>query len=378
MIYRRGKIWWFNFVYNGTHTQKSTRQRNAQVARDAEAAERMRLVKGDLGVERKLMQARPTLEEFKKTFMEWVRTQKTNERTQKFYETCYDRLCGFRELGKAKLDQIDEPMIERFKLSLKKTGKTTTNRYLATLRKALRYAWRKQKLIDKAPLIELYTREDGAERQCEYVFSASDYRAWLTAAREPLRSASVLAHDGGICRGEMVALQRDCVNLKSSPDDNGFWGTISIRRGLKRKARRREIPISTDMAPVLFGLLAQSKCEYVFTGLHDHSAPLSVNTFADQHRTIMETCRFHPDAGLHALRHTFLTEAGRHTQNVRALQKLAGHSKIETTMRYVHPDDADVLEIARAVQRARSQKDLGVTTVFTTSNERDSHESRKM
>jgi hypothetical protein len=120
------------------------------------------------------------------------------------------------------------------------------------------------------------------------------------------------------------------------------------------------------MAAVLSGLLAQSKCEYVFTSLHDHSVPLSVNTFADQHRTIMETCSFHPDAGLHALRHTFLTEAGRHTQNVRALQKLAGHSKIETTMRYVHPDDAGVLEIARAVQHARSQEDWGVTTVFTT------------
>jgi integrase len=378
MIYRRGKIWWFNFVYNGRHIQKSTRQRNAQVARDAEAAERMRLVKGDLGIERKSIQTLPTLDEFKTTFMEWVRSEKTNERTQAFYETCYDRLCEFRELGKAKLDQIDEPMIERFKLSLRKTGKTTTNRYLATLRKALRYAWRKQKLIDKVPLIELYSREDGAERQCEFVFSSSEYLAWLKAAREPLRSASVLAHDGGICRGELLALERDCVSLKPSPDDNGFWGTISIRRGLKRKARRREIPISADMATVLLSLLTQSKCEYVFTSLHNHSVPLSVNTLADQHRTIRETCSFHPDAGLHALRHTFLTEAGRHTQNVRALQKLAVHSKIETTMRYVHPDDADLLEIASAVQCARLQKAFDVTTVFTTSNEQEPHESRKM
>jgi hypothetical protein len=29
MIYRRGKIWWFNFVYNGTHIQRSTRQQCA-------------------------------------------------------------------------------------------------------------------------------------------------------------------------------------------------------------------------------------------------------------------------------------------------------------------------------------------------------------
>ena len=226
-------------------------------------------------------------------------------------------------------------------------------------------------------MIELYSKEDGAERQCEFVFNAADYKTWLDAAREPLRSASVLAHDGGICRGELLALQRDCVALKNKPDDLGFWGTISIRRGLKRSARRRDIPVTEDMAAVLVKLMAQSKCEYVFTSLNDHSQALSVNTLADQHRAIMETCSFHPDSGLHALRHTFLTEAGRHTQNVRALQKLAGHSKIETTMRYVHPDQADVLEIASAVQQARTKR-ADVTTVFTTPGEKDAPEARKM
>src|SRR5262249_34054323 len=164
MIYKRGKIYWFNFVYNGEHIQKSTRQKNAQVARDAEAAERLRLIKGEHGIDRKLPQVRPTFEEFKTTFMQWVRAEKANGRTQEFYETCYDRLCEFREIAKAKLNEIDEPMIERFKLSLEKTSKTTVNRYLATLRKALRYACRKQKLIDNVPLIELYSKEDGAER----------------------------------------------------------------------------------------------------------------------------------------------------------------------------------------------------------------------
>src|SRR4051812_37509753 len=98
MIYRRGKIWWFNFVYNGRHIQKSTRQRNAQVARDAEAAERMRLVKGELGVDRKIKPSCPTLDDFKVTFTEWVRSEIASERTQKFYETCYGRLAEFREM----------------------------------------------------------------------------------------------------------------------------------------------------------------------------------------------------------------------------------------------------------------------------------------
>jgi len=44
----------------------------------------------------------------------------------------------------------------------------------------------------------------------------------------------------------------------------------------------------------------------------------------------------HCDAGLHALRHTFLTEAGEHTDPF-TLQYVAGHDNIKTTMRYVHP-----------------------------------------
>jgi integrase len=194
-----------------------------------------------------------------------------------------------------------------------------------------------------------------------------------------MRSASILAHESGICRGELLSLKRDCINMKDSPDERGFWGTIAIRRGLKRAARRRDLPITEDMAAVLSALLAKSKCEYVFTSLHDHSQPLSANTLADQHRAIMETCSFHPDAGLHALRHTFLTEAGRHTQNVRALQKLAGHSRIETTMRYVHPDQHDVLEIVARVQVARVERiQAAPATVSATSSQQQTVESRKM
>ena len=194
-----------------------------------------------------------------------------------------------------------------------------------------------------------------------------------------MRSASILAHDGGICRGELLALQRDCVNLKDKPDERGFWDTISLRRGLKRTARNRDIPITEDMAAVPNSLLAQSKCEYVFTSLQDHSQPLSAYTLATQHRAIKATCSFHPDAGLHALRHTFLTEAGRQTQNVRALQRLAGHSRIDTTMRYVHPDQEDVLRIAAAVAASRKERSQAAPATFSaTPPQQQVADARKM
>ena len=68
-----------------------------------------------------------------------------------------------------------------------------------------------------------------------------------------------------LCRGELLGLEWDCVNMNKTADENGLWGTLEIRRGLKRKERRRVLPITEDMAAVLSSLRALSKCQHVFT-----------------------------------------------------------------------------------------------------------------
>ena len=48
--YKRGKVWWYSFVFNGQHVQESTKQSNLQVARQIEAARRTQLAKGEVGI----------------------------------------------------------------------------------------------------------------------------------------------------------------------------------------------------------------------------------------------------------------------------------------------------------------------------------------
>ena len=60
-------------------------------------------------------------------------------------------------------------------------------------------------------------------------------------------------------------------------------------------------------------LIARSHCEYVFTNPRDPTKPLGGWVLEDQMRRLRRQIEPHPDAGLHALRHTFLTEAAQYT-----------------------------------------------------------------
>ena len=366
-LFKRGRTYWFEFVYRGQRYCKSTRVRNKEAAVDIESAFRTALAKGDVGItERKRT---PTLKEFEKQFTAWVEENKTNVRTQEFYKAAYSRLLEFSPLANAHLDQIDEPLLERFKSKVLAgdVGRTTVNRYLATLRKALRYASRKLKLFDRLPVIEMYSQEDGAERERKFIFSDADYKNWLAIAPEPLRAASILAREAGICRGEMLALQRDCISLTDLPDDDGMFGQVVIRRGLKRLERERTLPVTPAMRDAIIATLSRSRCEYVFSSLENPNQPLSPWTLEDQLRRTRTSLKLDPDAGLHTLRHTCLTEMGRNTDTF-TLQKIAGHSRITTTQRYVHPQQV-------AIKAAFSARAAGVPTKVPTVATRQKREA---
>ena len=53
MIYKRGKVYWYKFQWNGKLVRESTKQGNDKVARQMEAAHRTSLAKGEVGIREK-------------------------------------------------------------------------------------------------------------------------------------------------------------------------------------------------------------------------------------------------------------------------------------------------------------------------------------
>lgn len=350
-VFKKGKYYHFEFEFEGKRFQGSTRRRNEREAIQIAAAKQFNIMKGSVGLGSK--DPAPTMRAFQKTFNDWIDQDIEDAGTREFYKTCYQRFIECPHTGDKRLDQIDEPTIEKFKtwaLGLDcVTSKTTVNRYLATLSKVLHYATDNLRLMERVPRIHKYPKSKTCERERDFTFSDNQYQTWIDSAPEPLRSASIIARSCGMSRNELIALQRDSLHLTPEADALGFYGFLEVRRGLKRESRKRKLPVTLGMRDVLLACLKQSRCKYVLTGPGSTSKPMSPNTLEDQIRRTRAVSALPREAGLHALRHTFLTEAGKLTQNVKALQLLAGHSNIATTMRYVHPDESDVFGIVAAM-----------------------------
>jgi len=366
-IYKRGNVYWYKFMWKSWKSElvrESTKQGSNKVARDMESAHRTALAKGEVGIREK--KPAPTLRDFlKDEFLPFAQTKHAAKPlTLRYYKQGSAMLTKSLGLAGLRLDEVTDQHAQDFARHHSKLSPSGINRALRTLRRALNlaYQWGKLEKPVKVALAK-------GEKQRDRVLTEDESEKYLKVCTQPWRDCATLILDEGFRPGEVFALRWPHVLMNGDGT-----GLIQIVEG-KSKAARRVLP----MTPRVYGVLhtrheAASRPEdgWIFPS-SSRSGHFNGDSAKEQHKKALE------DSGVddfvpYVLRHTALTRLGEAAGgDVFVLARIAGHSSITVTQRYVHPQAdainrvfaASLLPVGtklgttKKLAKAKEQKELG-------------------
>lgn len=362
MIYKRGGVYWYDFWFKGRRVRESTKQGNANVARNIAAAKRTALANGEVGIEER--SPVPTLAGFQQRFLDEIRIRRADHPdTIQFYECKYSGLLKYKPLAQARLDRVDEEMISAFMAKMVSGGyeRSTINRHLATLKRALRLA-RKWKLIKGVPAIEMLS----GENQREFVLSREQERDYLDVCPEFLRNWAQFALETGMRRKELHSLRWSDVHF--DPVGDAQRGYVHVR-GTKSRNSKRNLSLSLTARMVLERQRQISKCECVFVSDNDHEKRASTSGINHAHERVRDVLDMPKEFVPHSFRHTFGTRLGEAGADAFTIMRMMGHSTITVSQLYVHPTskvmENAILGLERAAEEQRQKEIAGSLEVPT-------------
>lgn len=344
MIYKRegSKYYMTKFMYKGEMICKSTGATDAKTARTVAARIRTEIAKGNWDVlERK---PAPTLADFlKKRFLPYVETEfqvKKNKPHTLSYYACGVKSLQASDLARLRLDKITSEHVNAYIAQRGHFELSTIHRDLRTLRRALSLAvdWQE---IDRRPKIKV---DAEAENKRERVLTEQEAQRYLAACPQPWRDVATIILGTGMRPGEVRRLEWQHVIL------NGHGGVIRVAES-KSKAGRRILPIVPDVYQALKARHEAQGCPaegWLFpTGsrsghleestdkkYHDKALKALATTHEGKPEENPEVKPFAP----YVLRHTALTWLNSLGCDAFDLARIAGHSNIRITQRYVHQD----------------------------------------
>lgn len=377
-VYKRGGIWWYKFAWNGKAIRESTKQSNKRTAEKMEAAHKTSLAKGEVGIrDRKPI---PTLEKFMELdFLPFVRTTKAGKpNTVRFYENSVANLQACSKLAGLPMNEITAEQIAGFVAhrQVAKVQVSTLNRDLATLRRVFHLAQEWGKVSTILPRVRLLSGENRRERVLTpdeerkyreaatdagralnqgYLLSLEGIRA-VQRGQQPKKPDAFLLRDVATVLIECGLRPEECFRLRWQ--DSIRDGAVEIYTGKGRGSRRR-IPASPMVLSVLDIRRAGATSEWVFPA-DTKSGHIEGSTLKKQHAAALKAAGIAPFV-FYTFRHTCITRWAKHMDPF-TLHVLAGHTDMNTTKRYVHPSDADILEAMEKVRGGHKTRHTPKTT----------------
>lgn len=335
-IYKRGGVYWYKFMWKGALVRESTKQGNDKVARQMEAAHKTSLAKGEVGIREK--KPVPTLSEFcGARFEPWAKStfEKTYLSTWLWYRAGVRALLSHKAIASLPLNEINGEKAVEFAAFRQSKGLqvSTINGSLRVLRRILRLA-HEWGALEVAPKIEMIP----GEHRREHVVTPAEEKLYLSAASPLLSSITTVLIDSGLRPDECYRLRWDEITWS-----NGRNGTLLVARG-KTKSARRVLPMTPRVRTILedrWNKTGQPAEGWIWPAptMRGHIESSSIKK---QHAKALRLSGVRPFV-LYSLRHTFLTRLGASGCDAWTLARIAGHSSIAISSRYVHPSEDAVL-----------------------------------
>lgn len=201
-IFKRGRIYWYKFMWDGQMVRESTRQTNQNTARQIEGAHRASLARGEVGIREK--KTFPTLADFiSQRFEPWAEASTSAKTWLDYYRPGIRSIQIYKPLANLRLNEITSEKTADFAAWRRSAGLqvSSVNSSLQVLRRVVRLAaqWG---AIEVAPLVKLLP----GERHREHVVKPHEEARYLAAAPEPLGSVAAVLTDTGMRPDEPLAV----------------------------------------------------------------------------------------------------------------------------------------------------------------------------
>jgi integrase len=366
-VYRRGRIYWYNFVFQGRHIQESSGFTNKTAALRAEAKRRMELLDRRAGF--KQVKLAPKFEAQVDKFLDWSKSQH-RPKTRELHGTNCDTLLRF--FRGCWLDEITPGMVEEFKVSRSKEERknakdgsivspVTVNRAITTLKLFFHHAEKCGYSVSNPTKGIAYLSEGGGRMR---VVSFQEELLYLAKASQPLKDIAKIILDTGLRPEEAFRIRLEHLDFDARTIFNPFG---------KTKAARRKVTMTEDIHALLKDRSKTAKGPFIFPARNRTDKP--IGSVRKAHDKAVEDAGIGDHFRLYDLRHTFATRAVAGGVDLPTLSAMLGHTSIQMTMRYVHPAEEQkkiatgkleafrIAGIVQAIEKSRS-----LTTDATTVN----------
>lgn len=221
-------------------------------------------------------------------------------------------------MGRPMLKDITTDMVDQYKRTIADhVAPSTVNRKMVALHKLLKYAYQRD-MIQKMPLFT-WNREDNI--RVRWLKPAEEMNLLWALPEDISAFCEILIHTG-MRRGELMKLKKE--------DIDGNYARLWVTK----TGKARSVPL-TERARELMD-------KWVPFNLHEKR--IAREWTKAKKKLGLEHDK---DFVLHTLRHTTATRMLDATGNIAVVQKMLGHAKITTTMRYAHISDDQLLDAVR-------------------------------